>query len=86
MPWVKGQSGNPGGRVKGLRVIMRKRFGEGEALIASLHQIAKDEKHPKRFDALKLLAAYQFGQPIQPHDVGGELTHRVKVVVHECVT
>ena len=86
MPWVKGQSGNPGGRVKGLRVLMHARYGEGKPLIAALHKIATDAKHPKQFDALKLLAAYQFGQPIQPHDVGGELTHRVKVVVHECVT
>ena len=85
MPWVKGQSGNPGGRVKGLRAIMHARFGQGEKLIAALHQIADDEKHPKRFDALKLLAAYQFGQPLQALDIAGEPMHRVKVVVHECV-
>lgn len=69
-----GQSGNPGGRPKGLRALLHERFGpDAKALIDPLWQIASSKKTASsdRIQAFKLLLAYHSGAPDKHVEVSG---------------
>lgn len=85
-PWNKGQSGNPGGRPKGLGESVRKLVGnDGEKLIQALLAIAvgKAEDRKKlfgagvrvslrdRLEAIKQLCDRGWGKPIQSIEHSG---------------
>lgn len=68
--FTKGQSGNPGGRPKGLQERIRKRFGEdGGRLIAQLEKYAfgkvKKCGHKERLRAIELLIERGWGKAPQ---------------------
>lgn len=68
--WVKGRSGNPGGRprTRGLAAQLRAKFGEdGKRLIDAVGSIALEPtvQPSVRLSALELMLAYQFGRPCQ---------------------
>lgn len=73
MVWVKGQSGNPGGRIKrhpitdALKAELKKHAASGkgtnlQALALRLVELAIEGDVP----AAKLILAYVEGQPVQP--------------------
>jgi hypothetical protein len=65
-PFKPGQSGNPGGRAKGLSALVRERTKDGVLIYDELLKIALDAKDERtRLEALKLLAAYGYGTPGQ---------------------
>jgi hypothetical protein len=75
--FVKGQSGNPGGKpsTAWFRDWLAKPVKDGaeqtrrEAYMSALFLTALDRKHRNHVDACELLAAYDFGKPIQGIDV-----------------
>lgn len=75
MPFVKGKSGNPGGRKKGLRTVrgyLVKKYGpEARKLVDELDRIAFSALIPSkdRLPAVKELLARHSGQPPQSIDV-----------------
>ena len=84
-PFVKGQSGNPSGRPKGLASLQRRILREtkdGAVVVDYLLKTLQYSRSPKeRTDAATLLLAYGFGKPIQPTELtgteGGPITFRV---------
>jgi hypothetical protein len=65
-PFKPGQSGNPGGRAKGLSALVRQRTKDGVLLYDALITLVNDARDERtRFEALKLLAAYGYGTPGQ---------------------
>ena len=71
MPFIKGQSGNPGGRAKGLPAAYRNR--EGRKSVDFLVQIRNDPKvdDRDRITAAKIILGYTYGQPAQSVEIGG---------------
>lgn len=71
-PFKKGQSGNPTGRPKGKRTLIKKLTEDGESLIQKLVDAAfrRDEfiriAHRDQLAAVKLLMEYLWGKPTQP--------------------
>lgn len=66
----KGQSGNPGGRPKGLATAIRQRYGEdGGQLVACLERYAFDRRlkcsHRERLTAISMLLDRGWGKPAQ---------------------
>ena len=44
--WKKGESGNPGGRPKGIVVLVREMTNDGEKLVNTMMKIMDDNGHP----------------------------------------
>jgi hypothetical protein len=73
-PWRPGESGNPGGRPKGIRAF-RERFREHqEEYWACLHNLATTSNR-QQLEALRLLYAYGLGPPnaLTPGEGSSEL-------------
>src|SRR5262249_26614863 len=67
MPWVKGQSGNPGGRPKEEVDIRKLARSRGKEAIDTLYKIVTDEKAPPaaRIAASVALLDRGYGRPEQ---------------------
>ena len=67
MPWVKGQSGNPGGRPKEEHDIRKLACSRGREAIDALYEIMRDEKTPPaaRIAASVALLDRGYGRPEQ---------------------
>ena len=67
MPWVKGQSGNPGGRPKEEIDIRKLARSRGKEAIDTLYTIMRDEKAPPaaRIAAATALLDRGYGRPEQ---------------------
>lgn len=74
MPWVKGQSGNPGGLPKGTAEIAQLARAKSPEVIARLTKIALTSKNERAAIAAgEVLLERGFGKPIQPVDAGASL-------------
>jgi hypothetical protein len=81
----RGQSGNPGGRPKGLSAYVQKTFGaDGKALIDILTQIARDQKQDTgdRLRAIGKLLDRGWNKPTQ----GMYFTDDMRPLVVDLVT
>ena len=67
MPWSKGQSGNPGGRPKGVAEVEQLARTHAPEAIAALVKIVKSEKSPPqaRVSAASVLLDRGYGKPRQ---------------------
>lgn len=71
--WRKGQSGNPGGRPKGLSRYIREQTREGEELAEFVLSIFRTSKSGReRMEAASWLADRGFGKPRQGVELSGE--------------
>ena len=90
-PWLKGQSGNPGGRPK-VREELAARIREfGPDLVDRLLAIANGRAEPERAapsageqtKAIQLLLAYGYGRPTDYVEVAGENGGPLRIEVDE---
>jgi hypothetical protein len=67
MPWIKGQSGNPGGRPKEEHDIRKLARSRGKEAVDTLYEIMTDEKAPPsaRIAASVALLDRGYGRPEQ---------------------
>ena len=67
MPWVKGASGNPGGRPREVADIRKLARSRGKEAIDALYEIMRDEKAPPaaRIAASVALLDRGYGRPEQ---------------------
>ena len=74
-PWLfkPGQTGNPGGRPRGLAERVRQETKDGAELIAFMLRILRGRKQPLRYrlEAAAWLADRGFGKALQQLDIGG---------------
>lgn len=73
MPFVKGQSGNPGGKPKEIREVVDLARAHTPAAIASLARIAESEEAPAAavVAACEALLNRAWGRPMQPTELTG---------------
>jgi hypothetical protein len=75
MPFVKGQSGNPGGRPSEaraqLQALLDKHFpaNKRKRLIELLVEDATSDEYERRKEARPLLLAYTFGKPTERQEI-----------------
>jgi hypothetical protein len=70
--FLPGQSGNPGGRPKGLAKRVRELVGtDGEAIVAFMAEVMNDEtaRNADRIEAAKWLGDRGFGRAVQALDI-----------------
>lgn len=75
----KGQSGNPGGRPRGIREELYRRYGtDGKKLIEILDKLSQSRNPKIQLQATELLLAYMVGKPTQAvnMDVTGDILLR----------
>lgn len=79
MPFVKGQSGNPGGRPKGVEEVQNLARAHTPAAIKALINITENVKAPPpaRVAAAVALLDRGWGKPTQPTEHSGEVVQRV---------
>lgn len=77
MAFVKGQSGNPGGRPKSeqaLKDLIDLKTGGPEYFVNKLMDFIDHAKdHKVKLNALELMMAYRFGKPRQEMEHSGEI-------------
>lgn len=77
MPFVKGQSGNPGGKPKPARQELDGLLTRGwpikrrMAAIERLDKMVDSEDDTTALDAIKLLLAYAYGRPTERKEISG---------------
>lgn len=78
-PFTPGQSGNPGGRPKGVEEVQRLAREHTKDAITTLIGIAKSLKSPAaaRVSAATVLLDRGWGKPVQPTEHSGEMIQRV---------
>lgn len=71
--WVKGVSGNPGGRPPGLAELVREQTGEGAELIDFMLRVLRGKRQPMRLrmEAAAWLADRGFGKALQQMELTG---------------
>lgn len=83
MKFVKGQSGNPGGRPKGLLEFKRECEQRSTRALELLDDAIGQGPSPVAIEAAKLLLAYAWGKPTQTVDVTGDLNLSITRVLEE---
>lgn len=73
-PFAPGQSGNPGGRPKGLAAMVREKTHDGFDLVTFYHEVFTGKKRSglkEKMQAAEWLADRGFGKPVQTnqHDI-----------------
>ena len=72
MPWVKGQSGNPGGRPKALAAVKAAAQEKGPECIRLLWELSQcADSDAAKIAAIKELLDRGFGRPAQAVEVSG---------------
>lgn len=69
MPWVKGQSGNPGGKPKSHAEFRKLLTDLMPAAAKRLGELIKSADEKVAIEAAKLISAYSVGKPPEPSDV-----------------
>jgi len=73
-PWLPGQSGNPGGRPKGLAALVRQETKDGEELVRFMLGVMRGRKKAPmrlRMEAVAWLADRGFGRVPMPLEHAG---------------
>lgn len=75
MPWAKGQSGNPGGKLRGHLELIRAARDQSPMALATLVNVAKDAKapHNARVTAACALLDRAWGKPKEHVTIEGEV-------------
>ena len=86
MPFEPGQSGNPGGRPKGLAARIRAQTNDGDDLVDLALSVLRDKEagYRVRLEAATWLADRGFGRPVQETKLtgieGGTIVVRLDLV------
>lgn len=74
-PWLfkPGQTGNPGGRPRGLADLVRRETRDGAELVAFMLRVLRGRKQPLRYrlEAAAWLADRGFGKALQQMELSG---------------